>query len=57
MQFLRNLLDKVEPNFEKGGKLEKLYPLYDAIDTICGYISFEYWCVVDLNGDNYYLLS
>ena len=34
MKLLRHLLDKIEPNFEKGGKLEKLYPLYDAIDTI-----------------------
>lgn len=30
---LRKLLDKIEPNFEKGGKLEKLYPLYEAQDT------------------------
>jgi len=34
MKLLRNLLDKIEPNFHKGGKLEKLFPLYDAIDTI-----------------------
>ena len=33
MKFLRSQLDKVEKHFEKGGKLEKLYPLYDAIDT------------------------
>lgn len=33
MQFLRNLLDKLEPQFHKGGKLEKLYPLYEATDT------------------------
>jgi Na+-transporting NADH:ubiquinone oxidoreductase subunit B len=33
MQFLRNLLDKAEPKFHKGGKLEKLYPLYEATDT------------------------
>ncbi|PID59685.1 MAG: NADH:ubiquinone reductase (Na(+)-transporting) subunit B [Ignavibacteriae bacterium] len=33
MEFLRNILDKTEKQFEKGGKLEKLYPLYDAIDT------------------------
>lgn len=30
---LRNLLDKVEPLFHKGGRLEKLYPLYEANDT------------------------
>lgn len=33
MKFLRDFLDKVEPHFEKGGKLEKLYPLYEAGDT------------------------
>lgn len=33
MKFLRDQLDKVEPHFEKGGKLEKLYPLYEAQDT------------------------
>ncbi len=33
MKFLRNLLDKVEPNFKKGGKLERMYPLYEALDT------------------------
>ena len=30
---LRKLLDKIEPHFHKGGKLEKLYPLYEAQDT------------------------
>ncbi len=33
MKFLRDALDKVAPTFEKGGKLETLYPLYEAIDT------------------------
>jgi len=33
MKFLRDILDSVEPQFHKGGKLEKLYPLYEAIDT------------------------
>ena len=33
MQFLRNLLDKAEKPFHKGGKLEKLYPLYEATDA------------------------
>ena len=33
MKFLRNLLDQAEKPFEKGGKLEKLFPLYEAIDT------------------------
>jgi Na+-transporting NADH:ubiquinone oxidoreductase subunit B len=30
---MRDYLDKVEPNFEKGGKWEKWYPLYEAFDT------------------------
>jgi Na+-transporting NADH:ubiquinone oxidoreductase subunit B len=33
MQFLRNQLDKVKHNFEKGGKFEKYYYAYEAIDT------------------------
>ena len=33
MNFLRNILDKIEPHFKKGGKLEFLYPLYEASDT------------------------
>ncbi len=34
MKFLRKLLDKQAPLFEKGGKLEKLYPFYEANDTV-----------------------
>lgn len=33
MKALRNTLDKIKPQFEKGGKLEKFHALYDAIDT------------------------
>lgn len=33
MKIFRNLLDSVKPNFEKGGKLEKFYPAYDAFET------------------------
>lgn len=33
MQFLRDIHDKVDPLFQKGGKLEKLYPLWEAHDT------------------------
>ncbi|GAB5444055.1 MAG: NADH:ubiquinone reductase (Na(+)-transporting) subunit B [Fuerstiella sp.] len=33
MKFLRDKLDKLEPLFHKGGKLERLYPIYEAIDT------------------------
>lgn len=31
---LRNLLDKMEPHFHKGGKYEKWYALYEAVDTV-----------------------
>ncbi|MDG2126317.1 MAG: NADH:ubiquinone reductase (Na(+)-transporting) subunit B [Verrucomicrobiales bacterium] len=34
MKPVRNLLDNAAPLFEKGGKLERLYPLYEAIDTM-----------------------
>jgi len=30
---LRKFLDKVKPNFEKGGKLEKFYPAFNAFET------------------------
>ena len=33
MKLLRNTLDKFAPLFEKGGKLEKLFPLWEATDT------------------------
>jgi len=33
MKFLRDLHDQAAPLFEKGGKLEKLYPLWEAHDT------------------------
>ena len=33
MKVFRDLLESVKPNFEKGGKLETLYPAYDAIET------------------------
>lgn len=33
MKFLRNKLDKVKHQFEKGGKLEKYFYAYEAIDT------------------------
>ena len=33
MKPLRDLHDKAEPLFEKGGPLEKLYPLWEAHDT------------------------
>ena len=33
MKALRNILDKVGKPFHKGGKYEKFYPAYEAIDT------------------------
>ncbi len=34
MKLIKDLLDKVEPLFSDGGKLEKLHPLFEATDTI-----------------------
>ncbi len=34
MSALRSFLDRVEPLFKKGGRFEKFYPLYEAVDTI-----------------------
>jgi Na+-transporting NADH:ubiquinone oxidoreductase subunit B len=31
---LRKILDDIAPRFEKGGKYEKFYPLFEAVDTI-----------------------
>ncbi|WP_026999872.1 NADH:ubiquinone reductase (Na(+)-transporting) subunit B [Eisenibacter elegans] len=33
MQFIRNILDKQKPLFEKGGKLERWYPAFEAFET------------------------
>lgn len=33
MKFLEHFLESKKPLFEKGGKLEKLYPVYEALDT------------------------
>ena len=33
MKFLRSTLDRIEPFFHKGGKAERLYPVYEALDT------------------------
>lgn len=30
---LRQMLDQIEPHFVKGGRFEKWYPLYEAVDT------------------------
>lgn len=34
MKSLRKAIDKIKPNFEKGGKLEKLHSLFDAIEVL-----------------------
>lgn len=33
MKIFKNLLESVKPHFEEGGKLEKLYPVYDGFAT------------------------
>ncbi|MAM04841.1 MAG: NADH:ubiquinone reductase (Na(+)-transporting) subunit B, partial [Flavobacteriales bacterium] len=33
MKILKNILESVKPHFQKGGKLEKMYPAYDAFET------------------------
>ena len=33
MKLFKNILASVKPYFEKGGKLEKMYPAYDAFET------------------------
>ncbi len=33
MKLFKNILNTVKPYFEKGGKLEKMYPAYDAFET------------------------
>jgi Na+-transporting NADH:ubiquinone oxidoreductase subunit B len=30
---LRSILDSAAPHFEKGGRFQKMYPLYEAVDT------------------------
>ncbi len=34
MRILRNFLDTQEERFESGGKLDRLYPLFEAVDTL-----------------------
>lgn len=33
MKFVENLIEKARKPFEKGGKLEKFYPVFEALDT------------------------
>ena len=34
MRILRNFLDTQKERFESGGKLDRLYPLFEAVDTL-----------------------
>lgn len=34
MRLLRTVLDRLEPHFDRGGKLEFFYPLYESADTL-----------------------
>ena len=34
MKALENVLDKYRPMFEDGGKLERLYPMYEGVETV-----------------------
>ncbi len=34
MKALRNYLDKIKPNFEKGGKFEKLHSVFDGMESL-----------------------
>jgi Na+-transporting NADH:ubiquinone oxidoreductase subunit B len=34
MRLIRSFLDTLEPHFDKGGKLEFFYPLYESADTL-----------------------
>ena len=33
MKPLRKMLDRLHPLFDKGGRLERLYPVYEMVDT------------------------
>ena len=33
MKLFRNILNTVKPHFDRGGKLERMYPAYDAFET------------------------
>ena len=33
MKLMHNILNKIKPHFEEGGKLHTLYPAYDAFET------------------------
>ena len=33
MKLFKNILESIKPHFIEGGKLEKMYPAYDAFET------------------------
>ena len=34
MKVIKNIFDGIRPHFEKGGKWEKFYPVYEAQETL-----------------------
>ena len=34
MKIIKNIFNKIDPHFQKGGKFEKMYPAYDAFRTM-----------------------
>jgi Na+-transporting NADH:ubiquinone oxidoreductase subunit B len=34
MKIIKNIFDKIDPHFQKGGKFEKIHPVYDAFRTM-----------------------
>ncbi len=34
MKIIKNIFDKIDPHFQKGGKFEKIHPAYDAFRTM-----------------------
>ena len=34
MKIIKNIFDKIDPHFQKGGKFEKMHPAYDAFRTM-----------------------
>lgn len=39
MKALRSYLDKIKPQFQKGGKFEKLHSTFDAFETFLLYLT------------------
>ena len=33
MRFVRRILDRLQPHFGEGGRFERLYPLYEGVDS------------------------